>query len=373
MTCAEPPDEMELDSGQRLGPITLAFETYGALNEQRDNAVLVFHALSGDAHVAGYNSPDDRKPGWWDLLIGPHKPLDTQKYMVICANVIGGCKGSTGPGTINPQTGKPYGLQFPVITVGDMVKAQRYLIDHLGIDRLLAVIGGSMGGMQALEWAVRFPQRTASVLAIATTARQSAQGIAFDEVGRQAIMSDPNWLEGDYYGTANPSSGLAIARMIAHITYLSDEQMHVKFGRRLQTREALGYDFKTEFQVESYLKYQGDSFVRRFDANTYLYITKAIDYFDLTAGRGSLIEAFSGVTADFLVVSFTSDWLYPTYQSKELVRALQANGISTTFLEIPSNYGHDAFLLPNDHLSGAVGDFVDNVYQRVHSENRKHA
>ncbi|MCE5260024.1 MAG: homoserine O-acetyltransferase [Chloroflexi bacterium] len=370
-TFAEPPDQLELDSGQRLGPITLAYETYGTLSAQHDNAVLVFHALSGDAHVAGYNSPDDRKPGWWDLLIGPNKPLDTNRYYIICANVIGGCKGSTGPSSINPQTGAPYGLRFPVITIGDMVKAQRYLVDYLGIEKLLAVVGGSMGGMQALEWAVRFPQRTAAVLAIATTARQSAQGIAFDEVGRQAIMSDANWCEGNYYGSATPSAGLAIARMIAHITYLSDEQMHIKFGRRLQTRDALGYDFSTDFQVESYLKYQGDSFVRRFDANSYLYITKAIDYYDLTAGRGSLLEAFSGVPAEFLVVSFTSDWLYPTYQSKELVRALQANGISTTFLEIPSNYGHDSFLLPNEQLSEAVSDFVDNIYQRVHSVTGK--
>lgn len=367
LTFAEPPNQLVLDSGQKLGPVTLAYETYGKLNSEHDNGILVFHALSGDAHVAGYNTPQDRKPGWWDLLIGPGKPLDTNRYFVICANVIGGCKGSTGPSSINPETGKPYGLQFPVITVGDMVKAQTHLIDHLGIQRLLAVLGGSMGGMQALEWVVRYPERTASVVAVATTSRQSAQGIAFDEVGRQCIMSDPNWMQGNYYGVTSPSAGLAIARMIAHITYLSDEQMHHKFGRRLQARETLGYDFKTEFQVESYLKYQGDSFVRRFDANSYLYITKAIDYFDLAAGRGSLVEAFSGITSEFLVVSFSSDWLYPTYQSKELVRALQANGVPTSFLEIPSTYGHDAFLLPNEKLASAISGFIANVYRRVHT------
>ncbi|MHB1356544.1 MAG: homoserine O-acetyltransferase MetX [Anaerolineae bacterium] len=369
-TFAAPPDELVLDSGQRLGPFILAYETYGQLSPERDNAVLVFHALSGDAHVAGYHSTDDRKPGWWDLMIGPGKPVDTNRYYVICVNVIGGCKGSTGPSSINSHTGEPYGLQFPIVTIADMVKAQRYLIDEMKIERLLAVMGGSMGGMQALEWAVRFPERTAAVLAIATTSRQSAQGIAFDEVGRQAIMADPNWLEGRYYGKESPSAGLAIARMIGHITYLSDEQMHSKFGRRLQNRDAFGYDFKTEFQVESYLKYQGDSFVARFDANSYLYITKAIDYYDLAAGRGSLVEALSCVRSEFLVISFSSDWLYPTYQSKELVRALQANGVPTTFIEIPSRYGHDAFLLPNDQQAGAISDFLATVQQHVRSSQR---
>jgi len=364
-TFAEAPNEMALDSGARIGPITMAYETYGTLNAARSNAVLVFHALSGDAHVAGYHTPEDRKPGWWDLLIGPGKALDTDYLFVICANVLGGCKGSTGPSSENPRTGKPYGMQFPVITIGDMVQAQRFLIDHLGIDRLLSVIGGSMGGMQALEWVIRYPERTASVLAIATTGRQSAQGIAFDEVGRQAIMADPNWAGGNYYGQASPTAGLAIARMIAHITYLSDAQMQAKFGRRLQSRESLGYDFTAEFQVESYLKYQGDAFVRRFDANSYLYITKAIDYFDLEASKGSLIEAFSGIQSEFMVVSFTSDWLYPPYQGKALVRALQANGIPTTYLEVPSTYGHDAFLLPNERYAAAIHDFIMNIYQRV--------
>ena len=356
---------LELECGRELSPVTLAYETYGTLNEARDNAILIFHALSGDAHIAGYHTPEDRKPGWWDIMVGPGKPFDTNQYMVICCNVIGGCQGSTGPASINPDTGQPYGLGFPVITLGDMVQAQKQLVEHLGIRRLLAVGGGSMGGMMALDWAVRYPDATASVLAIATTARLSAQGIAFNEVGRKAIMADPNWSRGDYYDKTPPQAGLALARMIGHITYLSDEQMRAKFGRRLQERQVLGYDFEAEFQVESYLKYQGNAFVGRFDANSYLYITKAIDYFDLAARKHSLLEAFAGVKAEHLVVSFTSDWLYPTYQSKELVRALQANGIPTTFLEIPSSYGHDAFLLPNDDLAHAIAGFLANVHRRV--------
>jgi homoserine O-acetyltransferase len=356
---------LELDCGQTLSPVTLAYEAYGELSPQRDNAVLLMHALSGDAHAAGYHSPDDRKPGWWDIMVGPGKPYDTNKYFVICANVLGGCKGSTGPASIDSRTGRPYALSFPMVTVGDMVRAQSHLLDHLGIHRLLAVAGGSMGGMQALDFAVRYPDRVAAVLAIATTARLSAQGIAFNEVGRQAIMSDPHWNEGEYYDAEPPHAGLAIARMVGHITYLSDEQMHVKFGRRLQDREAFGYDFKTEFQVESYLRYQGDSFVRRFDANSYLYISKAMDYFDLANGHHSLVEAVEGVQAEFLVVSFTSDWLFPTYQSKDLVRALQANGVPTSFFEIPSSYGHDAFLLPSPQLDDAVSGFLANVQRRV--------
>jgi homoserine O-acetyltransferase/O-succinyltransferase len=358
-------DPLELDCGRTLAPVVLAYETYGTLSPARDNAILILHALSGDAHVAGYHTPSDRKPGWWDITVGPGKPFDTDKYYVICSNILGGCKGSTGPSSIDPLSGVPYALSFPLVTVSDMVRAQRRLLDHLGIARLLAVTGGSMGGMQALEWAVRYPECVASVLAIATTARLSAQGIAFNEVGRQAIMADPRWLEGNYYGHPQPEAGLAIARMIGHITYLSDEQMHVKFGRRLQERVSFGYDFKTEFQVESYLKYQGDSFVRRFDANSYLYISKAMDYFDLAAGYRSLVEALERVRAEFLVVSFTSDWLFPTYQSKEIVKALQANGVPTTFLEIPSTYGHDAFLLPNEQLAGAVSGFLANVQRRL--------
>ncbi len=369
-TFAEPPDAIELDCGRRLGPVTLAYETYGTLSPGRDNAVLVVHALSGDAHVAGYHAPDDRKPGWWDLAVGPGKPFDTTRYFVVCSNIIGGCKGSTGPSSTNPATGRPWGLDFPMVTIADMVRAQKRLVDHLGIRRLLAIVGGSMGGFQVLEWAVRYPECVASAIPIATSARLNAQGIAFDEVGRQAIMADPNWRGGDYYGKDAPQTGLAIARMIGHITYLSDEQMHEKFGRRLQERDAFGYDFKTEFEVESYLRYQGDSFVRRFDANSYLYITKSMDYFDLAAGRGSLVEAFQEVRADFLVVSISSDWLFPTYQSKEIVRALKANGVPTTFMELDSPYGHDAFLLPNAQLAEGLAGFLANVLRRERSRAR---
>jgi len=364
-TFAEPPNEMELECGQKLGPVTLAYETYGQLSPARDNAILIVHALSGDAHAAGWNSPDDRKPGWWDIVIGPGKPFDTTKYFVISSNIIGGCKGSTGPSSTNPATGRPYGLAFPMVTIPDMVRAQKALLDHLGIRRLLSISGGSMGGFQVLEWAVRRPECVASAIPVATCARLSAQGIALNEVGRQAIMADPNWRGGDYYGHDPPAAGLAIARMVGHITYLSDKQMHAKFGRRLQDRQALGFDFKTEFQVESYLRYQGDSFVRRFDANSYLYITKAMDYFDLHGPGGSLLEAFEGVRAEFLVISVSSDWLYPTYQAKEIVKALKANGVPTTFIELASDYGHDAFLLPNEQMAGAITGFLANVHRRV--------
>ena len=356
---------LDLECGRTLHSVTQAYEVIGELTPERDNAILIFHALSGDAHVAGYHTPQDPKPGWWDIMVGPGKPFDTTKYAVICVNVIGGCKGSTGPASINPETGKPYALDFPMVTIGDMGRAQKRLIDHLGIERLLAVVGGSMGGMLALDWAVRYPDGAASVLAIATSARSNAQGIAFNEVGRQAIMADPSWQEGNYYGKDLPGSGLAIARMIGHITYLSEEQMRAKFGRRLQDRDAFGYDFGTEFEIESYLRYQGSRFVERFDANSYMYITKAIDYFDLTNSHRSLVEALEHVRAEFLVVSFSSDWLYPTAESKAIVRALHANGIPTTFLGIPNAYGHDAFLLPNASFSEAVSGFLENVQHRV--------
>jgi homoserine O-acetyltransferase len=365
-TFSEP--ALELECGRSLSPVTQAYEMYGTLSPARDNAILIFHALSGDAHVAGYHTPEDRKPGWWDLMVGPGKPFDTEKYLIVCANVIGGCKGSTGPASVNPESGRPYGLDFPMVTIGDMCKAQKRLVDHLGIERLLAVAGGSMGGMMALDWAVRYPDNVASVLAIATSARMNAQGIAFNEVGRQAIMADPKWQGGNYYGQSLPGAGLAIARMIGHITYLSEEQMRAKFGRRLQDRDRFGYDFETEFQVESYLRYQGSRFVERFDANSYLYITKAIDYFDLTNGSRSLVEALERVQSEFLVISFSSDWLYPTAESKEIVRALHANGVPTTFIDIPNLYGHDAFLLPNDQLAESVTGFLANVQRRVRQE-----
>jgi homoserine O-acetyltransferase/O-succinyltransferase len=363
-TFAEPPNELSLDGGDSLGPVTLAYETCGELNDKADNALLITHALSGDSHVAGYYSPDDRKPGWWDFMVGPGRPFDTNKYFVICSNVIGGCQGSTGPSSINPKTGKPYNLDFPVVTIEDMVRAQTHLIDFLGIKKLLSIVGGSMGGMQVLEWAIKYPDRVASVIPVATTARLNAQGIAFDEVGRQAIYADSNWNEGRYTGTGEiPAQGLGVARMLAHITYLSEESMHSKFGRRLREKEKLGFDFSTDFEVESYLRYQGESFIKRFDANTYLYITKAIDYFDLPRDYGSLENAFKNVLAKFLVLSFSSDWLFPTSHAKELVRALKINGKHVTFCEIESPYGHDAFLLRNPAMEKMISDFLSNVYE----------
>jgi len=364
---AEPPDQLVLRCGAKLGPIEVAYETYGEPTPERDNAVLICHALSGDAHVAGKHSPDDPRPGWWDIMVGPGKPIDTSRYFVICANCIGGCKGSTGPSSINPETGRPYGLSFPMVTVQDMVKVQHALVSrHLGLERLLCVIGGSFGGMQVLQWAIDYAGTVHAALPIATASRLSAQAIAFDEVGRQAIYSDPNWNGGDYYGGPPPRRGLAVARMIGHITYLSDRSMHEKFGRALQDRATVGYDFgPPDFQVESYLRHQGDAFVRRFDANSYLYITKAMDYFDLESDYGSLFEALRGVKSRFLVLSFTGDWLFPTYQSKEIVRALTANGVEVSFCEVESAYGHDVFLLRNQAIEKLIRDFLANVYARV--------
>ena len=357
-TFAEPPDEMPLECGRRLGPITLAYETYGTLNEDRSNAILVEHALSGDAHVAGVHSPSDRKPGWWDMMVGPGKALDTTKYFVVCVNYVGGCVGSTGPSSINPDTGRPYGLSFPMVTIADMVEAERHLIDHLGIQKILCVIGGSMGGMKVLWWAVKHPERVKLAIPIATTARLSPQAIAFNTVGRQAIMADPEWHNGDYYGRSIPAAGLAIARMIGHITYLSDSAMQAKFGRDLVEDREYGYGFSTEFQVESYLNYQGDTFVRRFDANSYLYITKAMDYFDLSQPSGSLRKALSRAQAKFLVISFTSDWLFPTHESRELVKALRQNSRYVTFAEINTPHGHDAFLLESSQLTSLISNFL---------------
>jgi len=357
--------KLVLQSGATLGPITLAYETYGTLNVDRSNAILICHALSGDAHVAGRYSPQDRKPGWWDEAVGPGKAFDTDKYFILCANVIGGCAGSTGPSSINPATGRPYGLSFPVVTVADMVEAERWLLDALGIPSLLCVTGGSMGGMQSMQWAVSYPERVRSAIVLASTARVSAQSIALNEVPRQAIYADPNWNEGDYYGKEAPNAGLAVARMIGHITYLSETSMREKFGRRLQHREQYGYDFATEFEVESYLKYHGNRFTARFDANSFLYITKAIDYFDLSQGHGDLAEAFRNVTAKFLVLSYSSDWLYPPEQSEELVRALLRNGIDASYVEIQSDYGHDAFLLEVERLGELTRDFLAKVQRET--------
>jgi len=357
-TFAAPPHEMLLECGRKFGPITLAYETYGELSPARENAILVLHALSGDAHAAGYYHAPGRDAGWWDIMIGPGKAFDTSKYFVVCSNVIGGCKGSTGPGSIDPETGCPYALNFPMITVRDMVNTQRVLIDHLGIEQLLAVVGGSMGGMQVLDWAVSFPERVRLAIPIATTSKLSAQAIAFNEVGRQAIQSDPNWRAGSYYGESIPRRGLAIARMIGHITYLSDRSMHRKFGRKLQDKTGYGYDFSTDFQVESYLRYKGDHFVDRFDANSYLYISKAMDYFDLTQPSGTLDEAFAQVKAKFLVISFSSDWLFPSYQSKEIVSACRHAGVEAIYTEIQTDYGHDAFLLESEQLSALISNFL---------------
>ncbi|MDI6895841.1 homoserine O-acetyltransferase MetX [Methanocella conradii] len=347
---------LPLESGQKLDEVTIAYETYGKLNKDKSNAILILHALSGDAHAAGWHE-GDKRPGWWDIVIGPGKAFDTDKYFVICSNIIGGCKGSTGPSSINPSTGKPYGLNFPVITIGDMVNAQKRLIDFLGIEQLYAVAGGSMGGMQALQWCVAYPDSVRRGIIIATAAYSRPQHIAFNEVGRRAIMSDPNWNSGDYYGGEPPTKGLALARMVGHITYLSDESMQQKFGRRLKDKERYGYDFSTDFQVESYLQHQGDAFVKRFDANSYLYITKAIDYFDLKK-NGSLDEAFRAVKARFLVISVTSDWLYPPYQSKEIVMALSSSGVDVSYAEINSIYGHDAFLLEGGQLNYLISNFL---------------
>jgi len=359
LTFAEPPNEMELECGQKLGPVTLAYETYGTLNEDRSNAVLILHALSGDAHVAGKNSPDERKAGWWDIMVGPGKAFDTDKYFVICSNIIGGCKGSTGPSSINPATGRPYALSFPVVTIKDMVSAQKVLLDHLGISRLLAVTGGSMGGMQALQWTVFYPDMVKLAIPIATTSRLSAQAIAFNEVGRQAIMMDPDWMAGEYYGKAIPHRGLAVARMIGHITYLSDESMHGKFGRELVDKAEYGYDFMMDFQVESYLRYQGDSFVKRFDANSYLYITKAMDYFDLRQPSADLRKELAAAKAKFLVISFSSDWLFPSYQSKAIVTALRKNNAHVSYAEIQTPHGHDAFLLESKQLTALISSFLE--------------
>ena len=327
-----------LESGHTLGPVDIVYETYGEPNEDRSNAILILHALSGDANAAGYHSLHDKRTGWWDSMIGPGKAFDTTKYWVICSNIIGGCKGSTGPGSVNPKTGKPYGTDFPIITIGDMVDAQKMLIDHLGIAQIYSMAGGSMGGFQVLEWTLRYPEMVKSAISIASSARLSAQGIAFNAVGRHAITSDPDWKEGHYYGTPGPMHGLAIARMVGHITYLSDFSMDSRFGRRLQSADRFSYDFTTEFAVESYLQYQGHSFTERFDANSYLYITKAMDYFDIGRSYGPLKEAFSAVSAKNLLVSYSSDWLFTTEQSKEIVRSLLYNDKDVSFIEIDSPY-----------------------------------
>jgi len=357
-TFAQPPDELKLECGKSLGPVTLAYETYGKLNADKSNAILVCHALSGDAHAAGLHE-GEYNPGWWEDMIGPGKAFDTDRYFIICSNVIGGCKGSTGPSSINPKTGKPYALEFPMITVVDMVNAQRHLIDHLGIGKLLSVAGGSMGGMQVLQWVASYPERVRSAIPIATALKHSPQQIAFNEVVRQSIMADPDWRQGNYYEYGQPAKGLAVARMIGHITFMSDQSMEEKFSRRLKNGD-YSFKFGADFEVEGYLRYRGDSFVKRFDANSYLYITKAIDYFDLSNGK--LVSRDKPIDTRFLVISFKSDWLYPCYQSQEIVRQLKAGFIEATSCEVASTYGHDAFLVEVEEQTHLIRHFLEKTY-----------
>ena len=363
-------ESLPLDCGITLLNVDVAYETYGRLNETRTNAILVLHGFSGDAHAAGI-SRETGQPGWWSTMIGPGLAFDTDKYFVIATNVLGGCRGTTGPGSTDPETGQPYGMRFPVITIADMVRLQKMLIDYLGIGRLLAVAGGSMGGMQALQWAAAYPEAVLAAIPIATTARHSAQQIAFNEVGRQAITADPDWNEGDYYSSKPPARGLAVARMVGHITYMSDASMREKFGRRLRDKDAFGFDFSVDFEVESYLRYRGSQFVNRFDANSYLYITKAMDYFDLSAGSAVAAD-FEGTKTRFLVMSFTSDWLYPTYQSLDTVSMLRGRNVDVTFCELSSQYGHDAFLLETKEQAELVRGFLQSVFVEAERGTQKH-
>jgi homoserine O-acetyltransferase len=354
---AAPPRELSLACGRSLGPVTIAYETYGKLNSDSTNAVLICHALSGSAHAAGIQE-DTKEPGWWDAMIGPGKAFDTDRYFVISPNCIGGCSGSTGPSSTDPATGKPWGLSFPMLTIADMVEAQRRLLVHLGIEQLLCVAGGSMGGMQALEWAVSSPERVRSAIVISTTLKHSPQQIAFDEVGRQAIMADPDWRGGDYYAHGQPERGLAVARMVGHITYMSEKSMEEKFSRQMKNLN-LSFSFAQDFEVEGYLRYKGDSFVKRFDANSYLYITKALDYFDLSGS--ALSRRGRNTDPRFLVIAFSSDWLYPPSQCREIVSKLKAGRADATYVEIPSEYGHDAFLVEHAEQTHLIANFLDRT------------
>ncbi len=353
---------LKLACGVELGPFTVAYQTYGTLNAARSNAILVCHALTGDQYVAGIN-PVTGRPGWWDAIVGPGEPLDTDRYFVVCANVLGGCMGTTGPASTEPATGARYNMRFPVITIGDMVEAQAMLLDHLGIERLLSVVGGSMGGMQALEWARRFPARVCSAIPIACAARHTAQNIAFHEVGRRAIMSDPDWHQGEYATHhTTPAQGLAVARMMAHITYLSEAALHRKFGRGLQDHTEPAFGFEAVFQVESYLRHQGRSFVERFDANSYLYITRAMDYFDIAADYGGhLHAAFTDTPVRFCVISFSSDWLFPTAESRDIVHALNGNAANVSSVEIETDKGHDSFLLDEPEFHAILSGFLNSA------------
>ncbi|HSW63021.1 MAG TPA: homoserine O-acetyltransferase [Dissulfurispiraceae bacterium] len=349
---------LTLECGAVLNSIDIAYETYGELNAHKSNTILICHAFSGDAHAAGIDSAG--RKGWWDSMIGPGKAFDTNKYFMICSNILGGCRGTTGPSSINPKTGRHYATDFPVITVKDIVAVQKILIDHLGIDKLLSISGGSMGGMQVLQWVADYPERVLSVIPIATSLKHSPQQIAFNEVARQAIISDPTWKSGYYYDNGQPERGLALARMIGHITYMSDKSMEEKFSRQLK-KERLGFSFDADFQVEGYLHYKGDRFVQRFDANSYLYITKAMDYFDLA--DQDLFPPNRRFAVKFLVISFQSDWLYPSYQSRDLVRLLKTRFVDVTYCEVPSTYGHDAFLLEIGQQEMLVKGFLDRVFK----------
>jgi homoserine O-acetyltransferase len=353
---------LAMDAGVLLAPFQIAYQTYGTLNAQKSNAILVCHALTGDQHVANPN-PLTGKAGWWSSLVGPGKPVDTDRYFVICSNVIGGCMGTTGPASLNPLTGRAYGLDLPVITIRDMVRAQAMLIDHLGIDTLFCVIGGSMGGMQVLQWAASYPDRVFAAMPVATAARHSSQNIAFHEVGRQAVMADPDWCKGRYLDEGKyPAKGLAVARMAAHITYLSDEALQRKFGRKLQARAAPTFSFDADFQIENYLRYQGLSFVDRFDANSYLYVTRACDYFDLAADyENHLATAFLRSKTRFCVVAFSSDWLYPPSASRAIVHALNAGGAPVSFVEIQTDRGHDAFLIEDPEFNATAHGFLEGA------------
>jgi homoserine O-acetyltransferase len=355
-----PDRPLQMDAGVSLGSLTIAYQTYGVLNADKSNAVLVCHALTGDQHVAN-DHPITGKPGWWQNMVGPGRPIDTDRYFVISSNVVGGCMGTTGPASLNPATGRPYGLDLPIVTIKDMVRAQAMLVDHLGIDTLFCVIGGSMGGMQVLQWIASYQERVFAAMPIATAAKHSSQNIAFHEVGRQAVMADPDWRKGRYLEEGViPTKGLAVARMAAHITYLSDEALQSKFGRKLQGRAAPAFSFDAEFQIENYLRYQGTSFVDRFDANSYLYVTRACDYFDLADDYGgSLALAFKGAKTRFCVVSFKSDWLYPTAASRAIVHALNAGGASVSFVDIETDRGHDAFLLNIPEFIATSRGFLD--------------
>lgn len=356
------PDELFLQSGRMLGPVAVAYETYGELNPERSNAVLVCHALSGDAHVAGRHSEDDRKPGWWDPMIGPGRPIDTDRYFVICQNVLGSCKGTTGPADVNPRTGKPFGMKFPVVTVRDMVDLQARLLDFLGIRELLTVIGGSMGGMQALQWAVSYPDRVRSVIPISTTAAASPLSIGLNQVCRKAIMNDPNWRYGDYYNyDERPVDGLALARMVGHLTFMSDASMRRKFGRRISGREGI-YAFTAQYDVERYLHYNGYNFPARFDANSYLYLTKALDTFDLAADfPGGIREAMAMIKAPVRFITFTSDWLYPPSDTDEMTSIMESLGKRVEHFKIESDYGHDAFLVEYGLYTDRVSEFLEEI------------